>query len=132
VGNLAAIAGSSDSIIDVLIRFIENWWWLVFVFGGVGSGIAAGVRRAITMHHDRRLAIIDAKTRLRGAVAAGPAEPQPVCGCSHHLSFHNPNTSTCAVDDCQCQQYIGPEPLGHIIALPLVDPDARPPAPPRS
>ncbi len=121
VGILAA-AVPADSIFTTLIRFVEGWWWLAFVFGGVGSGIAASVRRAIGRRHDRRLAIIEAKTRLRGAMTAELADPQPVCGCSHHLSFHNPRTSTCAVDDCQCQQYIGPEPLGHVIALPLIDP----------
>ena len=70
----------------------------------------------------------------RNAALRPPPEPQPVCGCTHHLSFHNPATSACAVDDCRCQQYIGPEPLGHIVALPIVDPERmapeRPAAPP--
>jgi hypothetical protein len=107
--------------VSALLKFVEGWWWLVFIFGG---GIAGGVREAVNRHHRRRLAILEAKTRLRGTALPppGPPEPQPVCGCTHHLSFHNPKTSICAYDDCRCQQYIGPEPLGHIIALPLVDP----------
>lgn len=105
--------------------FIGDWWWLIFVFGG---GAAASVREAFRQHHKRRLAILGAKAELR-ARKAGPAalpalpELQPVCGCSHHLSFHSPRTATCAVEGCRCQQYIGPEPLGHVIALPLVDPE---------
>jgi len=90
------------------------------VFGG-------GIGEAFRRHHSRRLAILEAKARLRSADAvaatARPPEPQPVCGCSHHLSFHSPQTSKCAFGDCRCQQYVGPEPLGHVIAMPLVDPD---------
>jgi hypothetical protein len=106
--------------VSALLKFIEGWWWLVFIFGG---GVAGGVREAINRHHKRRLDVIEAKARLRSAALPQPApELQPVCGCSHHLSFHNPKTATCAYDDCRCQQYIGPEPLGHVIALPIVDP----------
>ena len=103
-----------------LIHFVEGWWWLALIFGG---GIAGSIREGVGRHHKRRLAIMEAKTKLRTAVPPGPVEPQPVCGCSHHLSFHSPKTLTCAFDGCRCQQYIGPEPLGHIIALPLVDPE---------
>ena len=46
-----------------MLRFIEGWWWLVFIFGG---GIAGGVREAVNRHHRRRLDIIEAKARLRG------------------------------------------------------------------
>jgi hypothetical protein len=107
--------------VSALLKFVESWWWLVFIFGG---GVAGGVREAISRHHKRRLDVIEAKTRLRSAtVPQLPPEPKPVCGCSHHLSFHSPKTSACAYEDCRCQQYIGPEPLGHVIALPLVDPD---------
>lgn len=99
--------------------FIGDWWWLVFIFGG---GITASVREGLRQHHKRRLAVIEAKAALKAGPPA-PPEPQPVCGCSHHLSFHSPHTSGCAVDGCRCQQYIGPEPLGHVVALPLVDPE---------
>lgn len=99
--------------------FIGDWWWLVFIFGG---GITASVREGVRQHHKRRLAVIEAKAALKAGPPPRP-EPQPVCGCTHHLSFHNPRTSSCAVDGCRCQQYIGPEPLGHVVALPLVDPE---------
>ncbi|HSZ46358.1 MAG TPA: hypothetical protein VK823_13530 [Streptosporangiaceae bacterium] len=114
-----------------LAHLIEGWWWLVFIFGGTVSG---SVRQALRHHHKRRLAIIAAKAELaetKNAAMRPAPDPQPVCGCSHHLSFHSPSTSACAVDDCRCQQYIGPEPLGHVVALPLVDPErlAMPPEP---
>jgi hypothetical protein len=116
--------------VDSITRLIEGWWWLIFIVGPVGGSI----RQAFHHHHKRRLEILAAKAELAESknVAARPApEPQPICGCTHHLSFHNPATSACAVDDCRCQQYIGPEPLGHVVALPLVDPDrmASPAAP---
>jgi hypothetical protein len=102
---------------------IAQYWWIAlvgfFVFGG---SIREGLRR----HHKRRLDIIAAKAELaerKKAASLPPPDPQPVCGCTHHLSFHNPGTSACAVDDCRCQQYVGPEPLGHIMALPLIDPE---------
>jgi hypothetical protein len=108
--------------VQALTHLIEGWWWLALIFGGSVTG---SVRQAFRHHHRRRLAVLAAKAELaesRNAALRPPPEPQPVCGCSHHLSFHSPATSACAVDDCRCQQYIGPEPLGHVVALPLVDP----------
>jgi hypothetical protein len=113
-----------------ITHLIEGWWWLIFIFGG---GISGSVRQAVRRHHSRRLAILAAKAELaetRNAALRPAPDPQPVCGCTHHLSFHSPVSSACAVDDCRCQQYIGPEPLGHVVAMPLVDPE-RMAAPPR-
>jgi len=101
-----------------IASFVEGYWWLVFILPPILGG-------SIQQHHRRRLAILAAKGKLaetRNQPVSGPPEPQPICGCSHHLSFHNPQTSACAVDDCRCQQYVGPEPLGHVFALPLIDP----------
>ena len=106
--------------VNALTAFIGSYWWLVFILGPATGGV-------LRQHHQRRLAVIAAKAELaekRNAALQAPSEPQPVCGCSHHLSFHNPRTSACAVDDCRCQQYVGPEPLGHVFAQPLVDPEA--------
>jgi hypothetical protein len=64
---------------------------------------------------DRRTARSDA---LRG--------PEPVCGCKHHLSFHDSVTGQCHErvlvkvpgqehkerEACPCRRYVGPEPLG--------------------
>jgi hypothetical protein len=107
-----------------ITSFIGNYWWLVFVLGPVGGGI-------MQRHHQRRLAVIAAKAELaekKNAALKPPPDPQPICGCTHHLSFHNPQTAACAVDDCRCQQYVGPEPLGHVFAQPLIDPGALDPS----
>lgn len=97
---------------------VEGYWWLVFVIPPVLGG-------TLQRHHRRRLAVLAAKGQLaeKRNAALQPQEPQAICGCSHHLSFHNPRTSSCAVDDCRCQQYVGPEPLGHVFAQPLIDPE---------
>ena len=108
---------------EAATSFIESYWWLVFIIPPILGG-------SLQKHHRRRLAILAAKGKLaetKSQSLQSPPEPQPVCGCSHHLSFHNPQTSACAVDDCRCQQYVGPEPLGHIFAQPLIDPDATRP-----
>jgi hypothetical protein len=102
-----------------LASIVGSYWWLIFILPPVAGG-------ALQKHHRRRLALLAAKGELaqkRNAALQGPPEPQPICGCSHHLSFHNPRTSSCAVDDCRCQQYVGPEPLGHVFAQPLIDPE---------
>jgi hypothetical protein len=98
---------------------VGDYWWLIFIVPGVFGG-------ALQRHHRRRLAVINAKSQLaekKNAALRPPPEPQAICGCSHHLSFHNPRTSACAVDDCRCQQYVGPEPLGHVFAQPLITPE---------
>jgi len=109
-----------DGAVHAITDFIGNYWWLVFIIPPVVGG-------SLQQHHRRRVAIIEAKSKLAESRSQGlgaPPEPQPVCGCTHHLSFHNPRTSACAVEGCRCQQYVGPEPLGHVFAQPLVDPDA--------
>src|SRR5215472_12665145 len=109
-----------DDFVHEVTDFIGSYWWLVFIIPPIFGG-------ALQQHHRRRLAILEAKgklaeTKKKGPIA--PPEPQPICGCTHHLSFHNPQTSACAFEECRCQQYVGPEPLGHVFAQPLVDPDS--------
>lgn len=128
-GQLLPTASAADAGTS-LVQLVENYWWLALIFGG---SVAGGIQKAVRRHHGRRLAIIAAKADAaasRSAALRPPPEPQPVCGCTHHLSFHSPATSTCAVDGCRCQQYIGPEPLGHIVALPLIDPERMTSPPP--
>jgi hypothetical protein len=102
-----------------LENFVGSYWWLIFIIPPILGG-------SLQKHHRRRLAILAAKGQLaetKSQLLKPPPDPQPICGCGHHLSFHSPHTSACAVDDCRCQQYVGPEPLGHIFAQPLIDPD---------
>jgi len=101
-----------------ILSFLSSDWWLIFIAGPMVGG-------ALQRHHARRLRIIAAKAELeekRRAALKPPPEPQAMCGCSHHLSFHNPRTGACAEENCRCQQYVGPEPLGHVFAQPVIDP----------
>lgn len=56
-------------------------------------------------------------------------DPKPVCGCTHHLSMHDPTTNQChatrQVNDygeptrfvtCTCRQYVGPKPIDTFFA----------------
>jgi hypothetical protein len=127
-GLLSRGAIRENGYVHDITSLIGGYWWLVFIVPPVFGG-------ALQQHHRRRLAVLTAKTELaekKKTALQSPPEPQPICGCSHHLSFHNPRTSSCAVDDCRCQQYVGPEPLGHVFAQPLIDPDfgGGDPAPP--
>jgi hypothetical protein len=109
-----------DGCVHAVTDFIGSYWWLVFIVPPIAGGW-------LQTHHRRRLAILEAKGKLaqsRGKAQSGPPQPQAICGCTHHLSFHNPGTSACAVEGCRCQQYVGPEPLGHVFAQPLLDPDS--------
>jgi hypothetical protein len=72
-------------------------------------------------------AIIAAVALLTGFVLGrvpgrrGPSERiEPVCGCDHHHSFHDPKTGACHArvsigiwdyEQCTCRRYSGPEPL---------------------
>lgn len=70
-------------------------------------------------------------------VPAPPADPHaPICGCGHHLAFHDRAEGGChqrvplpddSTGPCRCSQYIGPEPLPQFYAPELADvppPDA--------
>jgi hypothetical protein len=68
----------------------------------------------------------------------GPKPPQPVCGCTHHHGFHDPQTGEChgvvrgepiefdayaarnpvawAQVQCSCRQYSGPVPIPEFYA----------------
>lgn len=59
-----------------------------------------------------------------------PKPPEPICGCKHHHSFHDPKTGKCSalmyvpstmMQDsrhipCTCRQYSGPVPLSEVYA----------------
>jgi hypothetical protein len=51
-----------------------------------------------------------------------PKSVQPICGCRHHLSHHDPDSGVCNAQQvewvgssakmmkCTCRQYVGPKP----------------------
>lgn len=63
-----------------------------------------------------------------------PKPVQPICGCTHHHSFHDPKTGEChgtfrrrlygssgadlglRDNPCTCRQYTGPQPLPEVYA----------------
>jgi hypothetical protein len=66
--------------------------------------------------------------RRKGPKPAKP--PEPICGCTHHYSYHDPQTGECGAGvrvpsryndygavtawktaECACLQYSGPQPL---------------------
>ena len=76
-----------DDGVNAVVNFAESYWWLIFIVPPVLGG-------ALQRRHARRLAIIAAKGELeekRQAALQLPPDPQPICGCSHHLSFPSPN-----------------------------------------
>ena len=116
---------------------------LFLIFGG---GITGAVQNAMRRHHKHRLDIIAAKAELaqsKNAALRPPPDPQPVCGCTHHLAKHD-RSGKChetveaptawdaerkplqyEARPCNCQQYIGPEPLGMVFAQDIVDPEGK-------
>ena len=82
------------------------------------------------------LAVIRLVRGPRQRVLKPAKAPKPVCGCSHHLSFHDPKTREChglmkgapvkfnawseptawSQVPCTCRQYSGPEPLPEYFA----------------
>ncbi|MEY9211104.1 hypothetical protein NI17_012000 [Thermobifida halotolerans] len=71
------------------------------------------------------------------AVERAPRGPQPVCGCGHHLVFHDQKTRTCQAQvvipgrwtgerghtyrRCMCQGYRGPVPVDEYYVPDIVD-----------
>lgn len=118
-----------------------NLWWLVpaVLYGG-GSAARRALRRTLKVRHRRKLELLDARQRQHLALEAANRPPEPVCGCTHHLAKHDRQGRCHEVVEaptgwdadrrplgyeprpCNCQQYVGPEPLGTVFAPELVDP----------
>lgn len=71
--------------------------------------------------------------RLQSPRQAELKGPQPVCGCTHHISYHDPKTGQCheyqagvverdvktgetTMIQCKCRRYAGPQPLDEYYA----------------
>lgn len=120
-----------------------SWFWWVFVFFMVGgfSWIADTGRSALKTRHDRRMERLKLVEDERLALAESTKAPEPVCGCKHHLAKHD-KSGKCHEEievptawdadkkpmryelrQCNCQQYVGPQPLSMIYADELTDLD---------
>lgn len=85
----------------------EYMWWIVFGLIAIGAW---------------------GTSVIGGALERRRQQGQPICGCGHHFSFHDPHQQVCKqrtrefigfddeghrlfeIDDCDCQQYSGPLP----------------------
>ncbi|MFB7667837.1 hypothetical protein ACFC1R_28600 [Kitasatospora sp. NPDC056138] len=118
-----------------------GWLWALIPAVVVGGGwVERNVRGALRTRHKRKLELLRIADRQRRELEAAKRPPEPICGCTHHLAKHD-RTGRCheqvecpAAWDadrkpvryeprpCNCQQYIGPEPLGTVFAAELIDP----------
>lgn len=102
----------------------------------IGAGIALGgvlLGRALG-RSDRR--------RVRELPVAHHRQPQAICGCGHHLVFHDTETKKCHAQvilpprwtgqggdvyrPCMCQGYRGPTPVDEFYAPDLLPDDPGP------
>jgi hypothetical protein len=118
-----------------------NWFWWVFIFFMVGGfgWVADTGRTALRTRHERRMERLETSERERRELEAAHKPPEPVCGCTHHLAKHD-RQGKChetvevptAWDEnkrpvsfepgvCNCQQYVGPQPLSQVYADELTD-----------
>ncbi|OON81177.1 hypothetical protein B1H18_07350 [Streptomyces tsukubensis] len=108
-----------------------------------GGWIRENLQSALRTRHERKLELQHAAERRQVAVEAANKPPDPVCGCTHHLAKHDKlgkchETVKAPVEwsgddapvryeprQCNCQQYIGPEPLATVFATELIDPSVN-------
>lgn len=120
-----------------------NWLWWIFVFFMVGgfSWVADTGRSALRTRHERRVERIKLLEGGRLALEESHRPPEPVCGCTHHLAKHdkqgkchenvevatawdeNKKPKRYELAQCNCQQYVGPQPLSRIYADEITDLD---------
>lgn len=118
-----------------------DWIWWIFVFfivGGFGWVADTG-RTALRTRHERIMERLKLAENERKALEEAHKPPEPLCGCTHHLAKHD-KRGKCHEDvevpvewdedkkplkyelrQCNCQQYIGPQPLSKIYADELTD-----------
>ena len=119
---------------------MDGTLWTVLWVAVLGSGWAGGqLRSALKTRHERRMERVEVEDRRQRALEAAGRPPEPVCGCTHHLAKHDKQgkchevvEAPVAWDEdkkpvryeprpCNCQQYIGPEPLATLYAQDLTD-----------
>lgn len=115
-----------------------GWVFVFFMVGGFAKAADVG-RNAMRNRHERALERLAAKEKQRQAIEAANRPPEPVCGCAHHLAKHDKQGKCYEVIEvatawdadkkplrfergqCNCQQYVGPQPLSQVYAEPLTD-----------
>ncbi|MCX4745556.1 hypothetical protein OG455_08470 [Kitasatospora sp. NBC_01287] len=111
-------------------------WFLALIPGAIFGGrwLNENVRGALRTRHERKLELHRLAESSQLALEAANRPPEPVCGCTHHLAKHD-RQGRCHEEvqaptawdaerrpvryesrPCNCQQYIGPEPLGTVFA----------------
>jgi hypothetical protein len=106
---------------------------------GSFTTITEGVRSALRTRHTRRMERLEARSAERRAVEAASRPPEPICGCTHHLAKHDKQGMCHEVVEiptswdadrkpvrfepgrCNCQQYVGPQPLSRVYAEEISD-----------
>ncbi|GAA1452819.1 hypothetical protein [Nocardiopsis tropica] len=105
----------------------------------IGATIALGgflFGRLMTQRQSRT-ALEQQRRQEQARVLSGPQNPQPLCGCGHHLVFHDQETKRCQTQvvipgrwtgqtsstyrQCMCQGYRGPLPLDEYYAPDYLD-----------
>lgn len=115
------------------------WWALIFFAPGGLAAVGDSVRSALRTRHKRKMQLLKAARQERLAIEAANKPPEPVCGCTHHLAKHD-KQGRChervevptawdehkkplryEAGECNCQQYVGPQPLSQVFAEDLTD-----------
>ncbi|MEV5507775.1 hypothetical protein [Streptomyces orinoci] len=119
-----------------------QWWWVFIAIGPIGA-VAASLRdnakSALRVRHKRKLELMEAQRRERAELEAAGKPPAAVCGCGHHLAKHDKQGKCHETVEvpvawdadrkpvrfepgrCNCQQYVGPQPLATVYAEELTE-----------
>ncbi|MFE2289612.1 hypothetical protein [Streptomyces sp. NPDC059452] len=118
-----------------------GWFWAFLIFSWIVGFLWTDdtISKALRKRHKRKLRLLEAGQRERLAIEAAHRPPEPVCGCTHHLAKHDKQglcheqveVPTAWDKDkkplsyepgrCNCQQYVGPQPLSQVYAEELTD-----------
>ncbi len=116
-----------------------TWWGVVWGVVIVGGWAGNQMRSALRTRHERQMERDAVADRRKAALEAAQRPPQPVCGCTHHLAKHDKdgkchatvempvewdaqrNPTRFEARQCDCQRYVGPEPLTTLYAQEITD-----------
>lgn len=104
----------------------------VFILGGFG-GAGEWCRSMLSDRRKHKLRKLELEAKKRKELEEANRPPDPICGCEHHLAKHG--ADGCHADvmaavtwdakkkptsyerrRCNCQRYVGPEPLSQVYA----------------